>query len=245
MPSRRLLTLLVVALAGPPAAAESDGYTERRHQLVREIANEVSATRAWTGTSELDARVMEVMAKVPRHEFVPREMQPLAYVNRPLPVGHGQTVSQPYIVALMTDLVAVGKGDTVLEIGTGVGYQAAILAELAKKVYSIEIIAELETSAAKRLKRMGYTNVETRQGDGYYGWSAHAPFDAIIVTAAPTHLPPPLLKQLKPGGRMVIPVGSPFTTQHLLLVEKGLDGTITTRNVLPVIFSPLAGGTRI
>ncbi len=245
MPSRRLLTVLVVALAGPPAAAESDGYTERRHQLVREIAKEVSATRAWTGTSELDARVMEVMAKVPRHEFVPYEMQPLAYVNRPLPVGHGQTVSQPYIVALMTDLVAVGKGDTVLEIGTGVGYQAAILAELAKKVYSIEIIAELETSAAKRLKRMGYTNVETRQGDGYYGWSAHAPFDAIIVTAAPTHLPSPLLKQLKPGGRMVIPVGSPFTTQHLLLVEKGLDGTITTRNVLPVIFSPLAGGTRI
>ncbi len=245
MLSRRLLTVLVVALAGPPAAAQSDDYTERRHQLVREIANEVSATRAWTGTSELDARVMEVMAKVPRHEFVPHEMQPLAYVNRPLPVGHGQTVSQPYIVALMTDLVAVGKGDTVLEIGTGVGYQAAILAALAKQVYSIEIIAELETSAATRLKRMGYTNVETRQGDGYYGWSAHAPFDAIIVTAAPTHLPPPLLKQLKPGGRMVIPVGSPFTTQHLLLVEKGLDGTITTRNVLPVIFSPLAGGTRI
>ena len=126
------MTVRVVALAGPPAAAQRDGYTERRHQLVREIANEVSATRAWTGTSELDARVMEVMAKVPRHEFVPHEMQPLAYVNRPLPVGHGQTVSQPYIVALMTDLVAVGKGDTVLEIGTGVGYQAAILAELAK-----------------------------------------------------------------------------------------------------------------
>ncbi len=241
----RLTTVLAVAFAGPAASAGGDGFTERRHLLVREIASEVRATHEMTGRPTLDARVMEVMARVPRHEFVPDQLRPLAYLNRPLPVGYGQTVSQPYIVALMTDLVAVDEGDTVLEIGTGVGYQAAILAELAKKVYSVEIIAELEAAAAKRLERLGYANVETRVGDGYYGWSAHAPFDAIVVTTAPTHLPPPLLKQLKPGGRMAVPVGSPFTIQYLLLVEKDLDGRITTHNVLPVIFSALAGGERI
>ncbi len=234
----------MVALAGPAASAAND-HAERRLQLVREIAGNVRQTSAWIGKSELDERVMAVMAKVARHEFVPPGLRPFAYLNRPLPVGHGQTVSQPYIVALMTDLVKVDADDTVLEIGTGVGYQAAILAELAKKVYSVEIIAALEAEASERLKRLGYANVETRVGDGYYGWSDHAPFDAIIVTAAPTHLPPPLLKQLKPGGRMAIPVGGPFTTQQLLLVEKALDGRIKTRNVLPVIFSPLAGGERI
>ena len=244
MSKSRLIVLLVAVLAGPAASAGND-HAERRLQLVREIAGNVRQTSAWIGKSELDGRVMAVMAKVARHEFVPPGLRPLAYLNRPLPVGHGQTVSQPYMVALMTDLVKVDEDDTVLEIGTGVGYQAAILAELAKKVYSVEIIAALEAEASERLKRLGYTNVETRVGDGYYGWSDHAPFDAIIVTAAPTHVPPPLLKQLKPGGRMAIPVGGPFTNQRLLLVEKALDGRIKTRNVLPVIFSPLAGGERI
>ncbi len=239
MLSRRLLTVLVVALAGPPAAAQSDGYTERRHQLVREIANEVSATRAWTGTSEIDARVMEVMAKVPRHEFVPHEMQPLAYVNRPLPVGHGQTVSQPYIVALMTDLLDLSPGRIVLEIGTGSGYQAAVLAELGVRVYTIEIVKPLADSAAARLKALGYDGVTVRWGDGYVGWAAHAPFDAIIVTAAAGHIPPPLIAQLKPGGRMVIPVGPRFMTQQLVVVEKDATGKVRTKQLLPVVFVPL------
>ena len=182
------------------------------------------------------------MSKVERHRFVPAELAAFAYLNRPLPIGYGQTISQPFIVALMTDMMRVRDGDKVLEIGTGSGYQAAVLAEIANSVYSIEIIEPLGKEASDRLKSLGYGNVKTRVGDGYYGWPEAAPFDAIMVTAVASHVPPPLLKQLKPGGRMVIPLGTQFMTQYLMLVEKRMDGSVTTRQILPVSFVPLTGG---
>ena len=182
------------------------------------------------------------MAKVPRHRLVPADQQRHAYQNRPLPIGYGQTISQPYIVALMTDLLQVKSGDAVLEIGTGSGYQAAILAELGAKVFTIEIVAPLGDLARERLKEIGYGNVEVRVGDGYYGWEERAPFDAIVVTAAASHVPPPLIKQLKPGGRMVIPVGAQFMVQHLMLVEKKSDGSLISQQLTPVRFVPLTGG---
>ncbi len=210
--------------------------------MVKAIEADVKYTSKKIGKKALGRHVMEVMGKVPRHEFVPAHLRRSAYENRPLPIGYGQTISQPYIVALMTDLMDVDEDDVVLEIGTGSGYQAAILAELVKKVYTIEIVAELGEQAKGRLKRLGYQNAEVRVGDGYYGWQENAPFDGIIVTAAASHVPPPLIKQLKSGGRMIIPVGSPFMTQQLMLVEKEKDGTVKTKQVLPVIFVPLTGG---
>ena len=165
-----------------------------------------------------------------------------AYDNRPLSIGHGQTISQPYIVAVMTDLLKVGAGDTVLEIGTGSGYQAAVLGELGASVASIEIVEPLAKEAGERLRRLGYAKVATRVGDGYHGWPERGPFDAIIVTAAASHVPPPLVQQLKRGGRMVIPIGAAFQTQQLMLVEKRADGALTTRQLMAVRFVPLTGG---
>jgi protein-L-isoaspartate(D-aspartate) O-methyltransferase len=185
--------------------------------------------------------VLESLNTVERHRFVPAREVPYAYQNRPLPIGYGQTISQPYIVALMTDLLEPAPGDVVLEVGTGSGYQAAILSGLVARVYTIEIIEELAEQVAERLRRLGFENVTTRLGDGYFGWEEHAPFDSIIVTAAATHVPPPLIEQLKPGGRMVIPVGGRFRTQWLLLIEKDDDGSIKTRQVAPVRFVPLTG----
>ena len=212
-----------------------------RQHLMAEVVAETVFITPRLGKSSLDARVIEVMAKIPRHEFVPAEIQPYAYLNRPLPVGHGKTISQPFIVAIMTDLLEPKKEDVVLEIGAGVGYQAAILAELVKQVYSIELIEELGLNSRRRLKRMGYANVEVRIGNGYYGLAEHAPFDKIIVTAAPELIPPPLIAQLKPGGRMVIPAGI-REQQHLLLVEKTENGKLLTREILPVRFSELEQG---
>jgi protein-L-isoaspartate(D-aspartate) O-methyltransferase len=189
----------------------------------------------------LAPEVLRVMSTVPRHEFVPDRVKADAYADRPLPIGFGQTISQPFIVALMTDLLRVGKDDAVLEIGTGSGYQAAVLAHLAPRVYTIEIITELGEGAAERLRRLGYSNIETRVGDGYYGWEEAAPFDGIVVTAAATGIPPPLIRQLKPGGRMVIPVGAPFALQYLTLVELDAERRATTRQLLPVAFVPLTG----
>ena len=194
-----------------------------------------------TGEEPLDEDVMASLGTVERHEFVPARQQPFAYENRPLPIGHGQTISQPYIVALMTDLIKLDSDDVVLEIGTGSGYQAAILAKLVKHVYSIEIIEALADESATRLKRLGYDNVTTTLADGYYGWEAHAPFDAIIVTAAASHVPPPLVQQLAPGGRMIIPIGGRFMTQQLLLLEKTDDDEVITRQVAAVRFVPLTG----
>jgi len=219
----------------------ADDYTQARQRLVQEIEVDVRATSLYLDRQALDPRVMMAMGKVPRHEFVPLHERPYAYLNRPLPIGHGQTISQPYIVAVMTDLLRPEPDQRVLEIGTGSGYQAAILAELVKEVYSIEIIEPLGEEAKQRLARLGYKNITIKIGDGYYGWPEKAPFDAIVVTAAASHIPPPLIKQLKVGGRMVIPVGSQFMTQELLLVTKGKDNKITTRQILPVRFVPLTG----
>jgi len=194
-----------------------------------------------TGEDALNEEVIASLGTVERHEFVPVRQIPFAYDNRPLPIGHGQTISQPYIVALMTDLIKPGPDDVVLEIGTGSGYQAAILAKLVKQVYSIEIIEALADESATRLKRLGYDNVTTKLADGYYGWEEHAPFDAIVVTAAASHVPPPLIQQLAPGGRMIIPVGGRFMTQQLLLLEKTADNEIITRQVAAVRFVPLTG----
>ncbi len=205
--------------------------------MIEDIEALVVQTREETGREKLDDRVMAAMAKVPRHEFVPAEHRERAYKNRPLSIGQGQTISQPYIVALMTDLLEIKPTDTVLEIGTGSGYQAAILAELVARVYSIEIVAPLGRQAAENLEN--YRNVVTRIGDGYKGWPEHAPFDAIIVTAVADHVPPALLDQLKPGARIVIPVGSFSMEQQLVVVEKGADGTISQKPVLPVRFVPL------
>ncbi|HOV86936.1 MAG TPA: protein-L-isoaspartate(D-aspartate) O-methyltransferase [Syntrophobacteraceae bacterium] len=213
-----------------------------REGMVKEIEEDVKLTRSKIGKTALVPEVMRVMGKVPRHEFVPLNLKSHAYENRPLPIGYGQTISQPYIVALMTDLLEPAPGQKVLEIGTGSGYQAAVLAELVGRVYSIEIIPELAREAQARIKRLGYGNIEIRQGDGYYGWEDQAPFDGIIVTAAGSHIPPPLVQQLKPGGKMVIPVGGSFMTQQLVVVEKLSDGKVRSRQVLPVAFVPLTGG---
>jgi len=188
-----------------------------------------------------DRSVIQVMMSVPRHHFVPKGYISSAYDDMPLPIGYGQTISQPYIVAYMTDVLNLKRENTVLEVGTGSGYQAAILSPLVKKVYTIEIIPELARAAATRLKKLGHNNIEVATGDGYYGWVNHAPFDAIIVTAAAGHIPPPLLKQLKNGGCLVIPVGGAFMVQNLVLIVKDNEGKITTQNLMPVRFVPLTG----
>ena len=238
----RWLALLLTAFVVADATAASEAeYAVRRAALVKIVEDDVRATSRFIGKDEFNPRVIEALATVPRHAFVSEGQRRRAYLNRPLPIGHGQTISQPYIVALMTDLLEVDADDIVLEIGTGSGYQAAILAELVKQVYTIEIVEPLGMAAAARLTRLGYDNVVTRLGDGYYGWEEKAPFDAIVVTAAASHLPPLLIAQLKPGGRMAVPVGGWFFTQHLVLVEKDVGGAVTTRQVLPVAFVPLTG----
>lgn len=214
----------------------------RKAQLMLdEICAEARDAGSYTGRPEIDERVMEAMRLVPRHEFVPDESQFSAYANRPLPIGHGQTISQPYIVALMTDLIHPRAQDVVLEIGTGSGYQTAVLASLVKQVYSLEIIEKLADAASRRLQRLGYGNVEVRVGNGKLGWPEHAPYDAIIVTAAARHVPSALIAQLKPGGTLVIPVGGQFDIQQLRVIRKDEEARIEERSVLPVAFVPLTG----
>lgn len=213
-------------------------FEKLRQQMLAEIEAEAALTSGHTGRSAFSERVMRIVGGLPRHEFVPVELQPYAYLNRPLPIGYEKTVSQPFIVALMTDLLELEADDMVLEIGSGAGYQAAVLAGLAKRVYSVDIIEELARGAERRLKRLGYANVEVRVANGYYGWPEHAPYDKIMVTAAADLIPPPLLAQLRPGGRMVIPTGIP-DRQHLVLVEKSAAGSLSTREVLAVRFSEL------
>ena len=215
-----------------------DPFADQRRQMLAEIVAEAALTAGHTGRAAFDEKVMHVIGSLPRHEFVPIELQPYAYLNRPLPIGYEKTVSQPFIVALMTDLLELGAGDTVLEVGAGAGYQAAVLARLVKRVYTMDIIEELALGAERRLKRLGYANVEVRIANGYYGWPEHAPYDKIMVTAAADLIPPPLLAQLKPGGRMVIPTGIP-DKQGLVLVEKSAAGSLSTREILAVRFSEL------
>jgi protein-L-isoaspartate(D-aspartate) O-methyltransferase len=224
-----------------PSSAE-DARTDERAAMIDTIeAHAALAAPALGGGTKIDPAVLQAMRMVPRHEFVPEDVASLAYEDQPLPIGYGQTISQPFIVALMTDLLDVEKEDVVLEIGTGSGYQAAVLSPLVREVSSIEIVPELGAAAEERLARLGYSNVETKVADGYYGWPEKGPFDGIVVTAAANHVPPPLVQQLKPGGRMVIPIGGPFSTQQLMLVEKRPDGGVTTRQLLPVQFVPLTG----
>jgi protein-L-isoaspartate(D-aspartate) O-methyltransferase len=224
------------------SAQQTDEYASQRQQMVEEIAADASRLVRYIDKDSVSDRVMQAMATVPRHLFIPPEMRAEAYDNRPLPIGYGQTISQPYIVALMTDLLQPQADHKVLEIGTGSGYQAAVLSGLVKEVYSIEIIDELGLRAKQVLKQQGYDNVSTRIADGYDGWPEQAPFDSIVVTAAISHIPPPLVKQLKNGGTMVIPVGTRFQTQQLTLVRKDHTGAITTKQILPVIFVPFTGG---
>ncbi len=234
-----VLTFLIWLLALPGAG----GWEEQaRAQMVAEIEREFRATAKESGKAALSPNVRQALLDVPRHLFVPPALRTAAYENRPLPIGYGQTISQPYIVALMTELLEPKPEHTVLEVGTGSGYQAAVLARLVKQVYTIEIIEPLAEQARLRLKEQGYANVEVRVGDGYYGLKEHAPFDGIVVTAAASHIPPPLVEQLKPGGKMVIPVGGQFLVQSLMLVEKNLQGEVLTRQLLPVSFVPLTGG---
>jgi protein-L-isoaspartate(D-aspartate) O-methyltransferase len=230
---------LVIALM--PFEIDSAELSAQRGEMVRAIQASVRNSAEYTGRSELSSRVMSAMGSVPREEFVLPAYRHRAYQNTPLPIEAGQTISQPLIVALMTDLLAPQPGDIVLEVGTGSGYQAAVLAQLVKHVYSIEIIPELATGAAAVLSRLGYDNITVRAGDGYAGWPEHAPFDGIIVTAAPEEIPPPLLKQLARGGKLVIPVGKEHGYQEILLVEVDETGKIRKRSVLPVRFVPLTG----
>ncbi len=218
-----------------------DRYVTARHRMVEEIKAMANETYGHE-PMPISGKVLSIMGHVPRHRFVPENECYGAYYNHPLPIGYGQTISQPFIVALMTELLALGKQDRVLEVGTGSGYQTAILAEMAGEVFSMEIVEPLAARAANLLNELGYTNVQVKAGDGNKGWPEHAPFDGIIVTAAANHVPLPLLDQLKPGGRMVIPVGDWPYAQELTLIAKFQDGMLQQKNILPVSFVPLTGG---
>ena len=230
-----LVVLAVLATTQLPAQTSPDPYAEKRDRMVEEQI---------AGRKVKDPVVLEAMRSVPRHALVPENLRSQAYDDRPLPIGHGQTISQPYIVALMTELLDLEPTDKVLEIGTGSGYQAAVLGEIVASVTTIEIIGPLARSADARLRELGYDRVTVYHRDGYFGHEPEAPYDAIIVTAAAEHIPPPLIDQLKPGGRMVIPVGRTAWTQNLILVKKKPDGQIKTRNILPVRFVPLTRDKR-
>ncbi|NQU60128.1 MAG: protein-L-isoaspartate(D-aspartate) O-methyltransferase [Rhodospirillales bacterium] len=222
--------------APPP---DPEKLNAARQRLLVEIAATAAETANWTGRQAFSDAVMAAMARVPRHEFVDPDSRAAAYANRPQPIGHGQTISQPYIVALMSDLLDLVPTDRVLEIGTGCGYQAAVLAELAGHVYSIETLEKLATPARARLKRLGYDNVTVQAGDGFLGWPEEAPFDAIIVTAAPERIPDALVDQLANGGRLVIPIGPQHETQFLVRLIKDQDGAVTRQDMLPVAFVPM------
>lgn len=236
-----LATLLSLATARAVASQQPQHPPERAEERRSMVERALTSPRL--GDARVtDEAVIDAMHAVPRHAFVPEGMRDAAYENTPLPIGHGQTISQPTIVGRMTAMAEVEPGEKVLEIGTGSGYQAAVLAEITDSVWSIEIIPELAARARTRLNRLGYDEVVTKQGDGYFGWPEHAPYDAVVVTAAPTHIPPPLVEQLAPGGRMVIPVGPPFRTQQLMLVRKEEDGTVRKRAVAAVRFVPFQRG---
>ena len=232
---RVFVTVLASAVLVTASVAQQDAVDRQR--MVEEIDAMLASAAGTGGVARLSPRVRAALTEVPRHEFVPLGYRSEAYSNTPLPIGHGQTISQPLIVALMTELLQLAKTDKVLEVGTGSGYQAAILSVLAREVYTIEIEPELGKLARANLERLGYSNVSTKIGDGYQGWADHAPFDAIIVTAAPNHVPPPLIAQLRSGGRMVIPVGD--FDQQLMVLAKHADGMTTITIIAPVRFVPL------
>lgn len=237
----RYIFLIIVFLLIPTeevVSAEQD-FDRLRAGMIMEIQATVNDTSAYIGKPALGAEVMRAMGEVPRHEFVPDSMRDYAYLNQALPIGHNQTISQPYIVALMTDLAEVNKDAVVLEVGTGSGYQAAVLSRIVQHVYTIEIVEPLGLEAMQTLERLGYKNITVRIGDGYNGWEEHAPFDAILVTAAAKRIPEPLIEQLKAGGKLVIPVGKPGGVQSLRVIEKDPEGEIQEKDILPVGFVPL------
>lgn len=239
---------LVAGLAGldrVPAAADETTYAEMRRMMVEQVREQTHAIRPMTGVEDIDPRVLEAMAEVPRHRFLPEPLRPFAYASTPLPLGHGQNIASPYLVALMTHLAQVGPEDAVYETGTGAGYHAAVLARLARKVVTVEVIPELAEEARGHFAELHLENVVSRTGDGYYGWPEEGPYDVILLKEAVNHLPEPLLEQLKPGGRMVLPLGPLTGSQHLTVVEKAADGELHRRRVLEVRFSPLQGGRRI
>ncbi len=223
---------LALFLAAPAAARDSATYKRARERMVRTQIQSRNIR---------DPGVLAAMHAVPRHEFVPDRYRDQAYEDHPLPIGLGQTISQPYIVAFMTEILQLEPGDRVFELGTGSGYQAAVASMVAGSVYTMEIYRELADSARERLESLEYTNIHAVQGDGYHGWKEKAPFDAIIVTAAADHIPPPLIEQLRPGGRLIIPLGSPFSIQQLVLVTKDLEGKVSERPIIAVRFVPLLG----
>jgi protein-L-isoaspartate(D-aspartate) O-methyltransferase len=237
------LLLLVWSLTAMAAPPNLDRYAAQRNRLVDLIERDVSATSEYLGTKHLDPAVVRALRAVPREQFVPRALHNQAYRDHPLPIGHGQTISQPYIVAVMSHLTGIRSGQRIFELGTGSGYQAAVLAEMGAKVYSVEIVPELAQRAAETLAGLGYDQVHVRAGDGYQGWPEAAPFDAVIVTAAHPDIPQPLVEQLAIGGRMVMPVGEIGGTQQLMVLTKHEDNRLTRRNVLPVRFVPITGSS--
>jgi protein-L-isoaspartate(D-aspartate) O-methyltransferase len=232
-----LATPVLMAMGGSPV----EGLAAARDRLVQEIEADVRQTSAYFGTDRLDPAVIRALRTVPRERFVPEALRGLAYANHPLPIGLGQTISQPYIVAVMSHLVAIKPGDRVYELGTGSGYQAAVLAEMGAEVYSVEIVPELARGAAAVLAELGYAKVHVRAGDGYLGWPEAGPFDAVIVTAAGPEIPQALVDQLRPGGRLVMPLGGAVETQQLVVVTKQAGGRLHRRDVLPVRFVPITG----
>jgi protein-L-isoaspartate(D-aspartate) O-methyltransferase len=239
-----LIALLSFAGVGPAVAQEGPDFDAARAYMVRVIQMEALVTGDVTGVREIDQRVLAAMGRVPRHEFVPAPLARYAYEDTPLPIEIDQNLAQPFLAAVMTHLLRVKPGDTVFETGTDCGYQAAVLAELGAQVYSVEVDEALAAAAAERLKRLDYRGVAVKAGDGYFGWAEHGPYDAILVKEAVDHVPVPLLAQLKPGGRMVVPIGPAGGAQELTLVEKDQEGKIRRTIVLPVQFTPLQGGDR-
>jgi protein-L-isoaspartate(D-aspartate) O-methyltransferase len=245
----RALALLALATAlcapGAARASEAPDFAELRRALVAAIEKTVNRQREASGAPLLDPRVIRAMAKVPRHEFAPPELRPYAYLDRPLPVGRDATISQPSLVAVMTDLLAIRRGERVLEVGVGGGYHTAILAELTDQVFSVEFHPEVARNAKKTLDRLGYRTVNIHVADGYYGWRPGAPYDAILVRMAVPDVSAALLEQLKPGGRLIAPVGPPNGPQVLVLLRKQADGSLARTELMPVIFRALPGGTRL
>lgn len=239
-----LTSLILLFLFVPARAEELPDFEKLREKMIRQIELGALVTGDDTGIAELDQRVLAAMGDVPRHLFVPEPLRVYAYNSHPLPLGHDQNIASPFLIALMTHLAELKQDDVVYETGTGAGYHAAVLSQLVSQVYSVEVVEPLARQAADKLSELEFDNTHTRHGDGYYGWAAHAPYDAIIVKEAVDHLPVPLINQLKPGGRMVVPLSAGGNGQYLTVVRKQPDGTITKTRVLPVVFSPLQGGER-
>lgn len=239
-----LASLFVVMLLQVNAALASPDMVAREY-MVSVVEREIQLLSPETGIEEIDPRILDAMRDVPRHDFVPDEIKAYAYNSHPLPIGHGQNLAAPLLIALMTHLAELKPDDIVFETGTGAGYHAAILSRLVKQIYSVEVIEPLADQAARMLKHRNDTNIEVQAGDGYEGWPAHAPYDAMIVKESLDHIPMPLLRQLKPGGRLVIPLGPPDGAQSLTVIRRTADGRLTQKSIMPVRFSPMQGGERL